>query len=279
MSDDNEFVLGDAEAVADAVSMAGVMGKYGLDLRQRDPYTEMFMNAQDALITQDPRMLKLKQDLATIGDMVVSPQVRSMTCSIIYGESGTGKELCAKILHGKRRGQFVPVNCSAIPSELFEAELFGSRKGSYTGAHVDRPGYFVQAQDGTIFLDEIGDLPPMQQVKLLRAIQSREVSPLGSHGLATKINCQIVAATNIDMPQALKYGKFRKDLYWRISTLEFHTVPLRDREGDVPLIINDFRRRNGIDTMDTELPLPAVYADGNIRALQAWIIRKELGVI
>ena len=167
MSDVDEN--GDLTLDGDIV-LTTTLERFGLPARYIDPATAAFLAAQQAMVTCDPRTKKLKEDLAVTADLPLPDSLRARVCSLILGESGTGKELCAKILHGKRPGQFVSVNMSAIPHDLFEAELFGSNRGSFTGSVRDTEGYFVAAKNGTLFLDEIGDLPLSQQAKLLRAI-------------------------------------------------------------------------------------------------------------
>jgi len=155
---------------------------------------------------------------------------------LVFGESGTGKELVAKALHAcshRAHGPFVAVNCGAIPENLMEAEFFGVRKGAYTGAVADRPGYFQAARGGTLFLDELGDLPLTMQAKLLRAIQERQVRPLGAtQEEATDV--RFVSATHRDLGQAIKNGQFRQDLFYRLNVIEVRVPPLRERREDLP---------------------------------------------
>ncbi len=161
---------------------------------------------------------------------------------LISGESGTGKELIAKNLHlqSKRsKHKFVPVNCAAIPRDLIESELFGHRKGSFTGALSDRIGRFELANGGTLFLDEIGDLPSEVQVKLLRVIQERVVDPIGSLK-PTPIDVRIISATHRNLEKEIKTGSFREDLYYRLNVLPICSPPLRDRSEDIELLIDHF---------------------------------------
>lgn len=161
---------------------------------------------------------------------------------LVTGESGTGKELVVRAIHysGKRkREQFEVVNCSAIPENLLESELFGHEKGAFTGAMYKREGKFQIAQGGTIFLDEIGEMPLSLQAKLLRVIQQREVTPLGADK-PVKLDVRIVAATNRDLKQAVEKGIFREDLYYRLNVLEINLPPLRERRQDLPLLIKHF---------------------------------------
>ena len=163
---------------------------------------------------------------------------RSMAPVLVRGESGTGKELVAQALHASSQrasGPLVAVNCGAIPENLLEAEFFGARKGSYTGASQDRLGYFQAAQGGTLFLDEIGDLPLAMQSKLLRAIQERSVRSLGSTQEET-VDVRIVSATHRDLAADVQAGRFRQDLYYRLNVIEIVVPPLRERREDLPAL-------------------------------------------
>ncbi|NNF45181.1 MAG: sigma-54-dependent Fis family transcriptional regulator [Desulfofustis sp.] len=168
---------------------------------------------------------------------------------LIRGESGTGKELVAKAIHqksGRRKHNFVPVNCAAIPDELLESELFGHLKGSFTGAGQNKTGRIQYADNGTLFLDEIGDMKPNLQAKLLRVIQEREFEPVGSLR-ATPINTRIVAATHCDLEELVKEGRFREDLYYRLSVIPLEVPPLRSRSEDIPLLLSEFIKRHTVD--------------------------------
>jgi Response regulator containing CheY-like receiver, AAA-type ATPase, and DNA-binding domains len=158
---------------------------------------------------------------------------------LIEGESGTGKELFARAIHGsslRNKGPFVPVNCGAIPAELVESHLFGHKKGSFSGATADSRGFFQEADQGTLFLDELGELPSAAQVKLLRAIQERAVTPVGGTK-AQPVDVRIVAATNCNLMQAVAEGWFRSDLFYRLAVAILRLPPLRSREGDVELLL------------------------------------------
>ncbi len=161
---------------------------------------------------------------------------------LITGESGTGKELVARLIHEKsprNNKPFIPVNCAAIPSELLESELFGHEKGAFTGAAYSRPGRFELANEGTIFLDEIGDMPLHLQVKILRVIQEKTFERIG--GIKPiKVNVRILAATNKNLEQEVKEGRFREDLYWRLNVVPILIPPLRERKDDIPILCDFF---------------------------------------
>jgi two-component system nitrogen regulation response regulator NtrX len=164
---------------------------------------------------------------------------------LITGESGTGKELVSKALHllGSRRDRpFVQVNCAAIPDELIESELFGHEKGSFTGAVRKQVGKFVAADGGTIFLDEVGDMSPRTQAKVLRVLQNGEVEPVGSHDLI-RVDVRVLAATNRSLEEEIEEGRFREDLYYRLNVLPITTPPLRSHLEDIPELVDYFVRR------------------------------------
>ena len=196
---------------------------------------------------------------------------------LIEGETGTGKELIAHMIHrNSRRAQhpFVPVDCGAIAPSLLESELFGTLKGAYTGADRDRMGVFEAANNGTVFLDEIGDIELGFQLKLLRFLQEREIRPLGS-ARSRKIDVRVIAATNRDVQKMVEEGKFREDLWYRINVVRLNIPPLCERAADIPLLAHYFLKRYNeryrLDTKLTESGLKAMEAyswPGNIRQLQ-----------
>src|SRR5436305_2337762 len=164
---------------------------------------------------------------------------------LITGESGAGKEVIADLIHAlspRNKAKIIKINCAALPRELIESELFGSVKGAFTGAHTDREGLFRQAEGGTLFLDEISEMPIDTQSKLLRVLQDQEVRPVGGK-TSYKTNCRIVAATNRKTDEAIKDGKLREDLFYRISAISVHLPPLRDRREDIMPLANSFLKR------------------------------------
>lgn len=197
---------------------------------------------------------------------------------LVTGESGTGKELVARALHdlsGFSEGPFVPVNCSAIPENLLESELFGHVRGAFTGAERDREGRFEMAEGGTIFLDEIGEISQAIQVKLLRVLQEKVIERVGS-GQPIPLNVRVLAATNRNLMDEINNGRFREDLYWRLNVINIHLPPLRERRDDIPRLLKYFLWRYSKDT-GREVPSlsPEVLEalelydwPGNIRELQ-----------
>jgi transcriptional regulator with PAS, ATPase and Fis domain len=175
----------------------------------------------------------------------VAVQVAPTDLSVlITGESGTGKEIFPQIIHqfsSRKHGKYIAVNCGAIPEGTIDSELFGHEKGSFTGALADRKGYFHEADGGTIFLDEIGELPLATQVRLLRVLETGEFIKVGSSKMI-KTNVRVIAATNVNIPEAIETGKFREDLYYRLNTVPIVITPLRERPDDINLLFRKFAR-------------------------------------
>ncbi|WP_027125215.1 sigma-54-dependent transcriptional regulator [Gelidibacter mesophilus] len=197
---------------------------------------------------------------------------------LIKGESGTGKELVSRAIHymGKfSAAPFVAVNCGAIPEGLLEAELFGYTKGAFTGANDNRSGFFQAANKGTLFLDEIGNAALSTQLSLLRVLQEKEVMKLGSQK-AEKIDVRVIAATNLDLQELIKNGRFREDLYYRLTVVQIEVPPLRDRKTDIPLLVEKFLFKYGVEYKDhiVQISDEALMAlqrydwPGNIRELE-----------
>lgn len=202
---------------------------------------------------------------------------------LIKGESGTGKELVARAIHysGKySRAPFVAVNCGAIPENLQEAELFGYLKGAFTGANENRNGFFQAAEGGTLFLDEIGAASLAVQTKLLRALQEKEFTRVGSRKVE-KVDIRIIAATNADLLEDIRQKKFREDLYYRLTVVEINVPPLRERKSDIPLLVAKFLRKYGVEYRDRLLRISPdalrilgnYHWPGNIRELENVIQR------
>lgn len=195
---------------------------------------------------------------------------------LIEAPTGTGKELLAKAVHSaseRAAGPFVIVDCGAIPEHLFERELFGSMQGSFTGADADHPGFFESAEGGTIFLDELGELPPAQQPKLLRALEARTIRRIGD-SRDRPIDVRFIAATNRDLSALMRQGSFRSDLYYRVAVVRASVLPLRDRPEDIPLLANHFAAELGVALSGAALSALETYAwPGNARELRNTIER------
>jgi len=229
-----------------------------------------------------PGIVGQSLEMIKIFDMIrrVAPTPANV---LIYGESGTGKELVAKAIHNNSKvgkHNFVPITCSAIPEDLMESELFGHVKGSFTGAIADKPGLFNEADNGTAFLDEIGELTPIIQTKLLRVLQEREIKPVGGTK-TTQINVRIIAATNRVLEDEINEGRFREDLFYRLAVVPLRVPTLRERKGDVPLLVHHFLKKYS-DLLGKEIQEISSYAmqvlmnydfPGNVRELENIIER------
>ena len=237
-------------------------------------------------LREKPHSTGSRQSLRLLGNsaaietirQTISKLARSQAPVYISGESGTGKELVARLIHelGPRRDKpFVPINCGAIPEDLMESELFGHRKGSFTGATSDKIGLFQAAEGGTLFLDEVADLPLHMQVKLLRAIQEKSIRPVGAPNEITT-DVRILSATHKDLHRLVQDGVFRQDLFYRINVIEVRVPPLRERKGDILLLARHFlesiaaRNSVAVPTLspDAESALLQYPFPGNIRELE-----------
>ena len=209
------------------------------------------------------------------------PVIAKSDCSVlICGETGTGKDLLAKVIHneGRREGPFIKVNCAALPESLLESELFGYVRGAFTGADIDKPGRFQLADGGTIFLDEIGDMPLSLQAKLLMVLDEKEFYPLGGRRLL-KVDARVVAATNRDLREQVHAGRFRQDLFHRLNVMSIELPPLRERREDIPLLIKHFLSRlneqegRNIEGVSEEALAMLLHHDypGNVRELYNWL--------
>lgn len=224
-----------------------------------------------AMVGSSPAMEKVFQVVSKVADTEASV--------LLTGESGTGKELVARSLHtnsSRSSGPFVAINCAAIPRDLLESELFGHVKGAFTGAIKDKSGKFATADGGTIFLDEVGELPLELQPKLLRALQERVVEPVGGTG-EQKLDVRVVAATNLDMEKAINDGTFREDLYYRLAVIPIHLPPLRERRDDIPLLLRHFCTKHGAAGVSFARPAMAILGaydwPGNVRELENLVER------
>jgi DNA-binding NtrC family response regulator len=208
----------------------------------RSQIQERFAN----IVGQSPPMHQLYRTIQRVS--------KTATTVLILGESGTGKELIANAIHyhsDRKEKLFVPINCGAIPEELLESELFGHERGAFTGALKERKGRFELAHQGTVFLDEIGEMSQKLQVKLLRFLQEKRFERVGG-SRTIQVDAGIIAATNKDLEKAVAEGAFREDLFYRLNVIPIHAPPLREREGDVPLLIHHFLKRH---CQEKEIPL------------------------
>ncbi|MGA1867174.1 MAG: sigma-54 interaction domain-containing protein [bacterium] len=197
-------------------------------------YNTAVNNNNDLLLGESPQIKKIHRLIDLIA--------KTKSTVLIQGESGTGKEVVANAIHHKSlraNKPFIKVNCAALSESLLESELFGHKKGSYTGAFEDRRGFFEQANQGTILLDEIGSMPLSGQAKLLRVLQEDEVTPVGGSKVV-KVNVRVIATTNVMLKVATKNGQVREDLYYRLSVITICLPPLKDRREDIPLLVNHF---------------------------------------
>ncbi len=229
----------------------------------------------DSIIGESPQIKNVIRFIETVAD--------SDSTILISGESGTGKELVAKAIHynsNRKNNPFVPVNCGAIPRELLESELFGHVKGAFTGAVANRVGRFELASNGSIFLDEIGDMNPMLQVKLLRVLQERNFEPVGSTK-TMDAKSRVITATNINLEEAVERGEFREDLFYRLNVIPIHLPALRERKSDIPVLLNHcverFNRTKGKNITgftDEVIGLLTEYSwPGNVRELENLVER------
>jgi two-component system response regulator PilR (NtrC family) len=224
-----------------------------------------------------PRLIGTSPAMEQLREMITRV-ARSQAPVHIYGESGTGKELVARLVHesGSRRdGPFIAVNCGAIPTELMESELFGHKRGSFTGAVADKPGLVQSAEGGTLFLDEVADLPLHMQVKLLRVVQEKTVRPVGESREET-VDVRILSATHKNLTDMVADGRFREDLFYRINVIELRVPPLRERSGDIidlsEIILSRLSRRMNLDAPDISEDAYRLLQDypfpGNVRELE-----------
>lgn len=242
-------------------TVASALRFYALGAENRQLRSELRQGVHSAqLMGESPAFRSLQESIRAVSG--------SSANVLITGESGTGKELVAKAIHynsPRASGPLVIINCAAIPDTLLESELFGHVKGAYTGAADSQPGRFVQADSGTIFLDEIGDMPLPLQAKILRCIQEKVVEPVGA-GKPRKVDVRIIAATNQDLSAAIAEGRFRSDLFYRLNVYPIVMPPLVERKEDIPLLAKHFAERFGAEMGHP----PVTFPPETLQALQAY---------
>jgi|SRR5205807_5456704 len=221
-------------------------------------YTEEYLNR---FVTRSSKMLELKDEIRKLSKI--------NDCVLIQGETGTGKELLAHALHGDRQGKFIEINCASMPENLLESELFGHRKGAFTGAVETTPGLLKIAANGTMFLDEIGEMPIHLQTKLLKVIQEKKSRKIGDT-TEESITCRFIAATNRLLNA--ESPNFREDLYWRLSTFELFTIPLRNRPEDIEPICRILNPENKLPKEFYNKIIPEKLK-GNVRSLEQLVRR------
>jgi len=264
--------LGVFDYIAKPFEIATLVERVGAALhRPADAAAKVELGPESLIIGNDPAIVEVYNAVARVAPLPIPVLVR--------GETGTGKELIARALHkfgANPAGAFVPLNCGAIPENLLESELFGHRKGSFTGADRDHRGAIEAARDGTLFLDEVGELTAALQVKLLRFLQSGEVRAVGADN-AFEVPVRVIAATNRDLRAEADAGEFREDFFYRLAAYEIVLPPLRERRSDIPLLVEHFRRRHqeSLDSMSLQPASPEVLEilvahswPGNVRELE-----------
>jgi transcriptional regulator with PAS, ATPase and Fis domain len=266
-----EQVLREQPEMSDAARQADVTYKVGYFARLEELANPVHEKILEEFITQDSTMNRLKDSVRKL--------VNEHDSVLIMGESGTGKEIIARALHGSRSGNFVCINCAGIPDNLIESELFGHVRGSFTGATHDKVGLLQEAQNGTIFLDEIGELPLSLQAKLLRALQQMSIRKVG--GVKEEsINCRFISATHNNLVELAtehttdKTKGFRVDLYYRLAVFTLYTTPLRQRIDDIPLIVKSLHKKGKPEfpsdfSWHKYIELEPMY--GNVRTIQSLV--------
>ncbi len=298
----SEVIVLTGHATIDAAVAATKAGAYDFQKKPFDPESLLLCIAraiEHKVLTEETS--SLRQAIATMSGgtapIFQSPAMKSVVRTVeriapsdvsvlITGESGTGKEVIADLIHTlspRSKGPFVKINCAALPRELIESELFGSVKGAFTGAQTDREGLFRQADGGTLLLDELAEMPADTQTKLLRVLQEREYRPVGGRQ-SFKTNVRLIAATNLEIEVAIRAGKLREDLYYRINTIPLHLPPLRERPDDIVPLANSFLKRFAAQADRTITGFTPAAAEklrtfdwpGNVRQLQNEIQRAVL---
>ena len=264
------------KAELDAVIQRALGGAPSNDAEEPSPMAEAEEVDEDVVfVSASQAMHKIRGQVGMVARVDVPV--------LMLGESGTGKEVIARLIHKlspRASRTFLKVNCAALPSELLESELFGYEAGAFTGASRPKPGKFELCDKGTILLDEIGEMPPSLQAKLLHVLQDQQFSRLGSRSLV-KVDVRILAATNIDIPQAIAAKKLREDLYYRLNAFTIHLPPLRERREEIPLLLRHFMARFASEFARTPLALSPALTEacmkyhwpGNLRELENFIKR------
>jgi hypothetical protein len=270
----------DAEQRATLLLLESLVTRSAVKLAPNPPPEQPAEGILPGFIAVAPATRKLKQDISSLS--------RSNATILITGESGSGKEIVARAVHdlsARSEKPYVAFNCASVPRDLFESQLFGHKKGAFTGAHGDSPGVIRAADGGTLFLDEIGELPLETQPKLLRFLENAEVLPLGEQR-ARRVNVRVLAATHRDLARLVREGRFREDLYYRLNVVPLHVVPLRERKEDVPALARLFIARTcsdveaaprlGADALRalSRTRGPATYASSATSSSERWPIRR-----
>jgi DNA-binding NtrC family response regulator len=219
--------------IRNCLESSPVISPATVELQDTDEFTRL--SKDTSFIVRSPEMRRIREQAAVVAKYDVPV--------LLLGESGTGKEVLALFLHrfsARANRPFMKVNCAAVPSELLESELFGYEAGAFTGATKAKPGKFEQCNGGTLLLDEIGEMPAALQAKMLHVLQDGQFSRLGSRSMMTKVDVRILAATNIDIPQAIAAKQLRQDLYYRLNGFSLHLPPLRDRKEEIPVLLKHF---------------------------------------
>jgi len=298
----SEVVILTGNATIDAAVAATKLGAYDFQRKPFDPKSLLLCierAVEHKILTEETSSLRHALAAMSGGASPIfqSPAMKTVVRTVervapsdvsilLTGESGTGKEVIADLIHTlspRSKGPFVKVNCAALPRELIESELFGSVKGAFTGAQADREGLFRQADAGTLLLDELAEMPIDTQTKLLRVLQEREYRPVGGRQ-SFKTNVRIVASTNLEVDVAIRAGKLRQDLYYRISTISLNLPPLRERPDDVVPLANSFLKRFASQAGRTITGFTPAAAEklrtfdwpGNVRQLQNEVQRAVL---
>ncbi|HEV7921379.1 MAG TPA: sigma-54 dependent transcriptional regulator [Thermoanaerobaculia bacterium] len=244
--------FGAFDYIAKPFELSELIARVAEAVRKREPETaEIEPGPSSRMIGAHPAMVAMYKAIARVAPLAVPV--------LILGESGSGKELVAQSIHdlgGRSDGPFLAINCGAIPDTLLEAELFGATRGAFTDARADRRGALSRADGGSLFLDEIGDISPAFQVKLLRFLQDGLVTPLGAEK-SHRVTVRILAATHRDLKRLVSEGRFREDLYYRLAGYEIGVPPLRERRSDLPLLVDHFRRRIATELHRESVPGPS----------------------